>query len=118
MKAANPNPAMTSRRLMSTSLVSQSVRLGCVGVTYGSAPVSANAASTAVAEHLKDKLGWESVYAWNDEIFGSGGTLGRKDTTEAVLTRDLGAALGALTPICRLLRPTKPCGGSLSTILA
>jgi type I restriction enzyme, R subunit len=45
------------------------------------------------AEHLKDMLGWESVYAWNDETFGQGGTLGRKDATEAVLTRDLRAAL-------------------------
>jgi type I restriction enzyme, R subunit len=26
------------------------------------------------AAHLKDKLGWESVYAWNDETFGSTGT--------------------------------------------
>ena len=37
------------------------------------------------AEHLKDELGWESVYAWNDETFGPGGTLGRTDTREAVL---------------------------------
>ena len=50
------------------------------------------------AEHLKDKLGWESVYAFNDEAFGPGGTLGRKDTTEAVLTRDLRAALERLNP--------------------
>jgi hypothetical protein len=47
------------------------------------------AARPVVAEHLKDKLGWESVYAWNDETFGPTGTLGRKDATEAVLTRDL-----------------------------
>ncbi len=50
------------------------------------------------AEHLKDKLGWESVYAWNDETFGPGGTLGRTDTREAVLTRDLRAALERLNP--------------------
>src|SRR5262245_39123485 len=50
------------------------------------------------ATHLKNKLGWESVYAWNDETFGPGGTLGRKDTTEAVLTRDLRAALERLNP--------------------
>jgi type I restriction enzyme R subunit len=50
------------------------------------------------AEHLKDKLGWESVYAWNDETFGPNGTLGRKDTSEAVLTRDLRAALQRLNP--------------------
>jgi type I restriction enzyme R subunit len=50
------------------------------------------------AAHLKDVLGWESVYAWNEETFGPGGTLGRKDTTEAVLTRDLRAALERLNP--------------------
>ncbi len=50
------------------------------------------------AAHLKDKLGWESVYAWNQETFGPGGTLGREDTTEAVLTRDLRAALERLNP--------------------
>jgi type I restriction enzyme, R subunit len=48
------------------------------------------------AEHLEKVLGWESVYAWNDETFGPGGTLGRKDTSEAVLTRDLRAALERL----------------------
>ena len=50
------------------------------------------------AEHLKNKLGWESVYAWNDETFGPNGTLGRADTREAVLTRDLRAALQRLNP--------------------
>jgi type I restriction enzyme R subunit len=50
------------------------------------------------AEHLKEKLGWESVYAWNEETFGPDGTLGRKDTTEAILTRDLRAALERLNP--------------------
>jgi type I restriction enzyme, R subunit len=50
------------------------------------------------AEHLEEKLGWESVYAWNDETFGPGGTLGRTDTKEVVLTRDLGAALKRLNP--------------------
>src|SRR6266581_7280468 len=50
------------------------------------------------AEHLRDKLGWESVYAWNEETFGPDGTLGRVDTREAVLTRDLRAALVRLNP--------------------
>jgi type I restriction enzyme R subunit len=45
------------------------------------------------AEHLQKVLGWDSVYAWNDETFGPGGTLGRASTSEAVLTRDLRAAL-------------------------
>ena len=31
------------------------------------------------AEHLEEVLGWESVYAWNDETFGPGGTLGRAE---------------------------------------
>jgi type I restriction enzyme R subunit len=50
------------------------------------------------ADHLEKVLGWESVYAWNDETFGPGGTLGRADTKEAVLTRDLRAALSRLNP--------------------
>lgn len=28
------------------------------------------------AEHLENELGWESVYAWNQETFGPDGTLG------------------------------------------
>ena len=50
------------------------------------------------AEHLEKELGWESVYAWNQETFGPSGTLGRADTNEAVLTRDLRAALKRLNP--------------------
>jgi len=50
------------------------------------------------AAHLKDKLGWDTVYAFNAETFGADGTLGRNDTTEAVLTRDVRAALRRLNP--------------------
>jgi type I restriction enzyme R subunit len=50
------------------------------------------------ADHLEKVLGWESVYAWNDETFGPDGMLGRGDTKEAVLTRDLRAALVRLNP--------------------
>ena len=50
------------------------------------------------AEHLQQVLGWDSVYAWNEEMFGSDGTLGRADTKQAVLTRDLRAALERLNP--------------------
>ena len=50
------------------------------------------------AQHLEHELGWESVYAWNEETFGPDGTLGRADTKEAVLTRDLRAALERLNP--------------------
>ncbi|MEE4013466.1 type I restriction endonuclease subunit R [Roseibium sp. FZY0029] len=50
------------------------------------------------ADHLEQKLGWESVYAFNQETFGDSGTLGRKDTKEAVLSRDLREALQRLNP--------------------
>ncbi len=48
------------------------------------------------ADHLRDVLGWESVYAHNEESFGPGGTLGRQSEREVVLVRDLRAALGRL----------------------
>ncbi len=50
------------------------------------------------AEHLEQVLGWDSIYAWNEETFGTDGTLGRADTRQAVLTRDLRAALERLNP--------------------
>lgn len=50
------------------------------------------------AKHLQDQLGWDSVYAWNEETFGPEGTLGRADTREIVLTRDLRVALERLNP--------------------
>ena len=50
------------------------------------------------AEHLERVLGWDSIYAWNQETFGTDGTLGRADSKEAVLTRDLRAALERLNP--------------------
>ncbi|EXI66557.1 MAG: Type I restriction enzyme EcoR124II R protein [Candidatus Accumulibacter adjunctus] len=50
------------------------------------------------ADHLQKVLGWDIVYAWKAETFGPGGTLGRTDSREAVLTRDLRAALLRLNP--------------------
>ena len=50
------------------------------------------------AEHLERVLGWDSVYAYNEETFGPTGTLGREDPREVVLTRDLRAALTRLNP--------------------
>ena len=50
------------------------------------------------AKHLERVLGWDSIFAWNQETFGPDGTLGRADTKEAVLTRDLRAALFRLNP--------------------
>ena len=46
-----------------------------------------------LAEHLEQVLGWESVYAWNQETFGPESLLGRADTREVVLKRDLRSAL-------------------------
>ena len=44
------------------------------------------------AEHLEHTLGWDSVYAWNQETFGPIGTLGRTSERDAVLVRRMGAA--------------------------
>ena len=52
----------------------------------------------ALADHLRNALGWDSVYAWNDETFGPSGTLGRTDARDIVLTRDLRNALLLLNP--------------------
>ena len=53
---------------------------------------------TTFAEHLEGALGWEGLIAWNKESFGPDGTLGRADSKEAVLARDLRAALERLNP--------------------
>jgi type I restriction enzyme R subunit len=50
------------------------------------------------ADHLRDRLGWESVYAYNAETFGPQGTLGRASERDVVLVRDLRAALQRLNP--------------------
>jgi len=50
------------------------------------------------AEHLEHALGWDSVYAWNQETFGPSGTLGRTSERDVVLVRDLRAALVRLNP--------------------
>jgi type I restriction enzyme R subunit len=50
------------------------------------------------ADHLHNVLGWDSVYAWKEEKFGPQGTLGRTNEREAVLVRDLSAALVRLNP--------------------
>jgi type I restriction enzyme R subunit len=50
------------------------------------------------ADHLQDVLGWESVFAHNEETFGPAGTLGRSTEREAVLIRDLRTAVQRLNP--------------------
>jgi type I restriction enzyme R subunit len=50
------------------------------------------------ANYLHDKLGWESIYAYDQETFGAQGSLGRKDTREVVLVRYLRLAMQKLNP--------------------
>jgi type I restriction enzyme, R subunit len=50
------------------------------------------------ADYLENELGWESVYAFNNETFGANGTLGRKSDKEVVLTRYLKEALIKFNP--------------------
>ena len=50
------------------------------------------------ADYLEEKLGWNSVFAYNNETFGTEGTLGRKSDKEIVLKRYLGEALVKLNP--------------------
>jgi len=50
------------------------------------------------AAYLHDKMGWESVYAYNDEMLGPDGTLGRTTEREIVLIRYLRLTLEKLNP--------------------
>lgn len=50
------------------------------------------------AAYLHEELGWDSIYAFDSEVLGSNGTLGRFDESEVVLTRDVRAALQRLNP--------------------
>lgn len=52
----------------------------------------------SAATLMKDELGWEVVYAYNKEILGENGTLGRKSYHEIVLWRYFNAALKRLNP--------------------
>lgn len=50
----------------------------------------------STAELLEKELGWKSVYAFDSEVMGVDGTLGRKTQSEVVLTRHLRLALKRL----------------------
>jgi type I restriction enzyme R subunit len=50
------------------------------------------------AGYLEQQLGWESVYAHNNEDFGPQSLLGRASDREVVLTRYLRAKLAELNP--------------------
>ena len=52
----------------------------------------------STAELLEKELGWTSVYAFDKEVLGVNGTLGRTSYHEVLLTRHLGHALKRLNP--------------------
>lgn len=52
----------------------------------------------STAELLEQELGWKSVYAFDNEVLGEQGTLGRKTQSEVVLMRHLRMALKRLNP--------------------
>jgi len=52
----------------------------------------------STAELLEKELGWKSVYAFDNEVLGEQGTLGRKTQSEVVLTRHLRLALKRQNP--------------------
>lgn len=50
------------------------------------------------SEYLEQQLGWESIYAYNNEDFGPNSLLGRESDREVVLTRTFRKKLGELNP--------------------
>lgn len=50
------------------------------------------------ADYLSEKLGWDSVYAYNNEDFGPDSLLGRSSDKDIVLTRYLNDAIRKLNP--------------------
>ena len=52
----------------------------------------------STADLLEKELGWKSVYAFDNEVLGEQGTLGRKTHIEVVLTRHLRMASKRLNP--------------------
>ena len=63
------------------------------------------------AEHLNRMLGWDSVYAWNQETFGPDGTLGpgryQGSGADPRLAR---RRWNGSIPTCRLPPSTTRCG--------
>ena len=52
----------------------------------------------SAADLLENELGWTSVMAWDAEVLGEAGTLGRKSYHEVLLVRHFCMALKALNP--------------------
>ncbi|HPS64280.1 MAG TPA: type I restriction endonuclease subunit R [Ignavibacteria bacterium] len=48
------------------------------------------------ADYFEKKLNWESIYAYNDEVLGKDGTLGRESEKEIILFKFLRSALEKL----------------------
>jgi type I restriction enzyme R subunit len=57
------------------------------------------------AAYLKERHGWQSIYAFDTETFGPDGTLGRANEREVVLVRELRAALVRLNPALAVQAP-------------
>ena len=57
-----------------------------------------NLVQHTTAEYLEQELGWESVYAYNNEDFGPESLLGRESDREVVLTRTLRSKIEELNP--------------------
>jgi type I restriction enzyme, R subunit len=57
-----------------------------------------NLVQQTTAEYLEQKLGWQSVYAYNNEDFGPNSLLGRASDREVVLIRPLRKKLSGLNP--------------------
>jgi type I restriction enzyme, R subunit len=51
-----------------------------------------------VADYFQKQLGWESIFAYNDEVLGEAGTLGRSSEREVILVRYLRSALEQYNP--------------------
>ena len=62
----------------------------------------------STAELLEKELGWKSVYAFDNEVLGEQGTLGRKTQSEVVLTRHLRLALKRQNPWMMDKQMTEP----------
>ena len=62
----------------------------------------------ATAGYLEKELGWKSVYAFDNEVMGEAGTLGRKTQSEVVLMRHLRMALKRMNPWMMDKQMTEP----------
>ena len=52
----------------------------------------------SAGDFLQDELGWDVIFAYNTEVLGENGTLGRKEYKEILLTRYFREALLRLNP--------------------